>query len=236
MIDKLNFMQAPDMPGNDCQSQQHMPNGSGVVEPGESSTVERILVAAQAEFMNKGFGGARTTVIAEKAGVTAAMLHYYFGTKKSLFERIIAEKVKDIRELVINALSRRDLELFERLKAAISEHLDFLARNPDLPRFLLMEMYTDRERMQPLLNRFGETAASLIAELQSEIDSYHSRGQCRKVDAKMLVLDMISLNMFTFIAAPIVGVIMGEDLDNLDNYIAMRKKENIETIMLRLKI
>ena len=39
---------------------------------------QAILEAAEREFIAKGFAGARTTSIAEAAGVTHAMLHYYF--------------------------------------------------------------------------------------------------------------------------------------------------------------
>lgn len=51
-----------------------------------------ILVAAEQEFLTKGFDGARTTSIAQAAGVTHAMLHYYFRTKEQLFERIVDDK------------------------------------------------------------------------------------------------------------------------------------------------
>ena len=37
---------------------------------------DAILRAAEREFLAKGFEGARTTSIAEAAGVTHAMLHY----------------------------------------------------------------------------------------------------------------------------------------------------------------
>ena len=54
---------------------------------------QEILEAAEREFIAKGFAGARTTSIAEAAGVTHAMLHYYFRTKEQLFERILDEKM-----------------------------------------------------------------------------------------------------------------------------------------------
>ena len=44
-------------------------------------TEAMILQAAEKEFLEKGYAGARTTAIAEAAGVTHAMLHYYFRTK-----------------------------------------------------------------------------------------------------------------------------------------------------------
>ena len=54
----------------------------------ESTTENLILKAAEEEFQTKGFAGATTTSIAERAGVTHTMLHYYFRTKKNIFYRI----------------------------------------------------------------------------------------------------------------------------------------------------
>lgn len=47
---------------------------------------QEILKAAEQEFLTKGYDGARTTSIAQAAGVTHAMLHYYFRTKEQLFD------------------------------------------------------------------------------------------------------------------------------------------------------
>ena len=64
---------------------------------------QAILEAAEREFIVKGFAGARTTSIAEAAGVTHAMLHYYFRTKEQLFERILDEKMRLMGESVLAA-------------------------------------------------------------------------------------------------------------------------------------
>ena len=74
-------------------------------------TESRILIAAEQEFMAKGYAGARTTSIAEAAGVTHAMLHYYFRTKDKLFERIIAEKTALLKELMLGSIDSSDLPL-----------------------------------------------------------------------------------------------------------------------------
>lgn len=47
-----------------------------------SNTEQSILKAAEKEFLKKGFSGSKTTEIAKEAGVTHAMLHYYFRTKR----------------------------------------------------------------------------------------------------------------------------------------------------------
>ncbi|MBP9993130.1 MAG: helix-turn-helix transcriptional regulator, partial [Bacteroidales bacterium] len=48
-----------------------------------------ILKAAEELFAEKGFIGATTTLIASKAGVTHAMLHYYFRTKEHIFIKVM---------------------------------------------------------------------------------------------------------------------------------------------------
>ena len=70
---------------------------------------QAILEAAEREFIAKGFAGARTTSIAEAAGVTHAMLHYYFRTKEQLFERILDEKMRLMGESVLAAFGQPGL-------------------------------------------------------------------------------------------------------------------------------
>ena len=70
---------------------------------------QAILEAAEREFIVKGFAGARTTSIAEAAGVTHAMLHYYFRTKEQLFERILDEKMRLMGESVLAAFGQPGL-------------------------------------------------------------------------------------------------------------------------------
>ena len=54
------------------------------------SNEARILQAAEKEFFEKGYAGARTASLAEAAGVTHAQLTYYFCTQANLFEHIVA--------------------------------------------------------------------------------------------------------------------------------------------------
>ena len=55
-------------------------------------TETRILQAAEKEFFEKGYAGARTASIAEAAGVTHAMLHYYSEQKTSFLNRLYRKK------------------------------------------------------------------------------------------------------------------------------------------------
>lgn len=51
----------------------------------------QILKAAEKVFAEFGFRGATTQMIADRAGIPKANLHYYFPTKLALYRRIIGE-------------------------------------------------------------------------------------------------------------------------------------------------
>lgn len=53
--------------------------------PGSADTRGRILDVARAEFASKGYDGATMRGIAGAAGVDAALVHHYFGTKEQVF-------------------------------------------------------------------------------------------------------------------------------------------------------
>lgn len=53
--------------------------------PGASDTRALILAAARASFAAKGFGGTTIRGVAGAAGVDAALVHHYFGSKDDLF-------------------------------------------------------------------------------------------------------------------------------------------------------
>jgi AcrR family transcriptional regulator len=74
------------------------------IEPGRrrrdsSATRTAILEAATRHFACKGYGHAGAREIATDAGVTAAMINRYFGSKEGLFAEVI-ERAFDIRELI----------------------------------------------------------------------------------------------------------------------------------------
>lgn len=194
-----------------------------------------ILQAAEREFLNKGFLGARTTSIAESAGVTHAMFHYYFRTKEKLFERIISEKFTLLRDAVLNSVGDLEAPLCEILRKAIDSHLDFIASNPDLPRFLVVEIFNNPERSAKLMDILGNVGSAFVSMLQMKINHEADLGVCRKVDARMLMLDIISLNVFAYVAGPAVNAAFGGCMSDADAFLQQRKKENYDTIMRKLR-
>ena len=63
------------------RSARHPRNATG--------THQRILDAALTDFAERGFAGARIGRIADRAGINRAMLYYYFGCKRRLFDETV---------------------------------------------------------------------------------------------------------------------------------------------------
>ena len=200
------------------------------------STENKILEAAEKEFLQKGFDLARTTAIAKEAGVTHAMLHYYFRTKEKLFEKIISDKISSLGELMLDSFSNSDLPLFEKIASAITRHLDFVSANPSLPIFFIREIYSNPENMKPVMESLAAIAKRSVPGLQKELDEAAARGECRKIRAEMLLLDIVSLNIFSFVAQPVVETAFPDLFSDRARFLRQRKRENIETIIRRLKI
>lgn len=201
----------------------------------DKDTETRILQAAEREFLLKGFIGARTTSIAEAAGVTHAMFHYYFRTKEKLFERIISEKISLLKDAILGSVKDINAPLNEIIRDLISNHLEFIAANPDLPRFLVGEIFCNPERSSIFLGKLHEIAPTFISLLQEKINQEAEMGICRKVDAKMLMLDIVSLNVFAYMAAPAVNAALCDCMVDADSFLESRKRENYDTIMRKLR-
>lgn len=192
-------------------------------------------MAAETEFLAKGYAGARTTSIAAAAGVTHAMLHYYFRTKEKLFERIISEKINMLKEGLLPAILKTDCTLEEYMHGIIDEHLTFIARNPKLPGFIIRELNSGSPQATAILEVMHHFAPVLLKGIKDKIDKAVEEGDCRPVNIKMLVIDLISLNIFPYLATPLINAALDNCMADAEDFLAVKKRENYEIIMSRLK-
>ena len=200
----------------------------------EINTEQAILEAAEKEFLDKGYTLTKTTEIAKIAGVNHAMLHYYFRTKENLFDKVFQKKVALLANSFVPKFDE-DLPFIEKVEFIVKAHFDFLASNPKLPFFVLNEFLTNKDR----LNKFHTLAIPairvVIEKLKSEIDVAVKKGEISSIDPVHLLLDIVSLNVFGFVALPIIsGVAQSIGKDYL-SLLEERKAENVMVIVKRLR-
>lgn len=203
---------------------------------GPKATEDRILEAAENEFLQKGFAAARTTSIAEAAGVTHAMLHYYYRTKEKLFAKVIDIKLAALACTFIIDIDN-NTSLSDCVQSAVRSHFDFVRSNPLLPRFLINEVFYNERLMELLTEKLATLAASTIRRLQYKIDEAATNGECRPIDATTLMLDIVSLNVFPILAAPMVCKVKNlSNSSEFDEFLDSRREENIKIILSRLYV
>jgi AcrR family transcriptional regulator len=82
--------------------------------PGNQDTRSSILQAARSSFAEKGYDRASIRAIAAEAGVDAALVHHYFGTKEKLFLAVLNAPINPA-EVVPQALQGPREQAGERL-------------------------------------------------------------------------------------------------------------------------
>ena len=189
----------------------------------QNNKEQAILAAAKEEFLDKGYDGARTTSIARAAGVTHAMLHYYFKTKEQLFEHIFQETMGMLVEGILEVFTQTDKPFKERIAEALGIHFE-----------VIREVASRPERFAIIKNVISTFAGNLLIALQRDIDQAVAKGEISHIDATTLLLDMISLNVFPFIVKPVFEAATGLDLNVDSKFWELRKQENTQLIMRRL--
>lgn len=200
-----------------------------------NNTELSILDAAEAIFLEKGYNGASTTKIAERAGVTHAMLHYYFRTKEQIFLKILDKEV-DAMISSVRGIMSPEATLWETLEKVIALNFDFLNKNRRLP-FLLLDVADNNPEM---LERYKQGVNTVVnsefmlhaGRIRKWIDS----DVINDIDPLQLVCDILSANISAFLALPFLENVLKFNEEQVDDFLEKRKREIIRTMYLRLHI
>lgn len=138
---------------------------------------ERILAAALEVFAERGFDGARTRDIAERAGANLGLLTYYFGGKEPLWQAAVSHAFGELAEEVaaVSALSQGTSAGDERaqLERLLRGFVRFLARRPAFMRLMNDESKHDGPRMRWLVDHHVKPVADGIARV---VEQAQARG------------------------------------------------------------
>ena len=193
-----------------------------------------ILEAAKEEFLSKGYDGARTTSIAQSAGVTHAMLHYYFKTKEQLFSRIFDDLIGEMAQNLTLLFSDSNKPLIERIREGLELHFNFVASNPRLPLFIMREIASRPDRVHIIQETVSKNDVTLFFTLQKSIDEAVSRGEIVPIEAPTLMIDLLSLNVFPFLVQPVFCEGFGSEDEIAKEFLLSRLEENKKLITSRL--
>lgn len=198
-----------------------------------TNTEEKIIKAAENEFIEQGFSGARMQAIANKAGINKALLHYYFRSKQKLFEVIFKTAFKLFVPKIIGTFKRTDLDFFGKIKLFVSDYITLIQKNPHIPVFIIHELNTKSSTLSKIISEQSIDFEPIKNQIRDEIE----KGTIKAMPPEQLIVNVISLCIFPIVAAPIVKVVLFQgDSKEYQNMIEARKTLVADFVINSIKI
>jgi TetR/AcrR family transcriptional regulator len=198
----------------------------------EKNAEAKILAAARNVFINKGYAGARMQEIADEAGINKALLHYYFRSKDKLFEQIFREAFGKLLPSIAEIFTR-PISIFEKFEQFTEAYISVVIENPFIPVFVLSEMHRNPDEffgtyIQPEM-------AGNVQIIGQEIAKAVQAGTIRPIDPRQLMMNLMSLCVFPFVARPMFQKMMQISDADFEKMLMLRKKEVSQFIILAIQ-
>jgi TetR/AcrR family transcriptional regulator len=141
-----------------------------------------LLACAEAVFAERGLEGASTAMIAERAGLPKANLHYYFPTKLALYRRVLEDLFEDWHRAADTFESSDDP--VEAIGGYVRTKMELSQRRPLGSKVWASEIIHGAVHMQDILN---ERVKPWLETRVIVIDGWIARGLLAPVDAQTLM-------------------------------------------------
>lgn len=201
-----------------------------VVRGDPERTKRLILEAALAEFAEKGLGGGRVEVIAEKAGVNRQALYYHYVNKDGLYRATVEfsygiARSFDPKDELESAGSAED-----RLRVLVSGFFENMRQNQSI-----VSLISEENRLRGRHVKKSSFATDINAPFVKRVESIYNDGVASGlfrpgIDPKQLWITIVSMSQFYFSNIYTMSHILSSDLGE-DAMIAKRKK-HIEEFLL----
>ena len=199
------------------------------------NTEQLILEAAEAEFLEKGFGNAKTIAIAKRAGVSHSMLHYYFRTKEKLFQMIFRQKMQNLLQ-PIRIIFDQNLSFNDIMRQIIETQFIFLTKEPHLPLFVFNEILQNKSNRDLVFELVLPHVTEFLNKIEQMLNLEINKGTIRPISVRDLMMNALSINISTFIAMPIISeIIQIKDKNEMETILNKRMESNVQFVLNALR-
>ncbi|WP_321808926.1 TetR/AcrR family transcriptional regulator [Burkholderia sp. BCC1993] len=146
------------------------------------SNEAHLLACAEAVFAERGLNGASTAMIAERAGLPKANLHYYFPTKLALYRRVLDDLFEDWHRAAGSFETGDDP--VEAIGSYVRAKMDLSRRRPLGSKVWANEIIHGAAHMQDILS---ERVKPWFDTRVKVIEGWIARGLLAPIDAHALM-------------------------------------------------
>lgn len=158
-----------------------------VIKRDPQATRKALLDAAEAVFLEKGFGNTALSEIARRAEMTKSLIHHYFGSKENLWQ--------EVKQRRFDHYAHRQLDMLKDapptaglLRNSVELYFRFLKENPEIVRILAW-MFLERDQ-EECLNKDQELIEAGLAQIRAGQKDGHLRAD---IDARFILFTFLGL-------------------------------------------
>lgn len=169
---------------------------------------ERLLDAALACFAAQGIAASSLRDIARRAGVTPALVHYYFGDRQQLQQAVVAERLWPVMAQVHAGVGEADDDVAAMVASFVAGITGVVAAHPWLPTLWVREILCEGGALRGMMiERIGPLLPRLLIE---RFAAAQRAGRLNpELDPRLMVVSMVGLTMFPLASAPIWQQLFG---------------------------
>jgi AcrR family transcriptional regulator len=195
------------------------PRRPGRPRADEASQRERLLDAAVVCFAGDGIAATSLRTIALKAGVTPALVYYYFGSKVELVGAFIAERMTPVAAALRERLLAAGPDPRALLAAFVRGMHDLVERFPWWPALWVREVLNEKGALRDaLLKQVAPQVAQLVAGALADAQK---RGElAADLDPRLTMVSLMGLTMMPLAAEHIWRRVF--DADDIDRDVLLR--------------
>lgn len=168
---------------------------------------EQILLAAEQVLAERGFKGATIREVAQEAGIASSLIFYYFKNKMALYDAVFQSFFDQLEDLLQQNLSL-DLDRLGQLRQFLFTFTDYAKEHRNMMRILLREIIDNGRLVEKIAQEYFKPLYEIGTEFLKE---GKREAMFREVDPLHYIHSFIGMNVFYFVAEPIVQAVGAAD-------------------------
>jgi AcrR family transcriptional regulator len=176
----------------------------------------QLLDAALTLFAEQGVAGTTLAGIAARAGVTPAMVHYYFSNRDRLLDAVAQERLREIVTGVWSPVVETS-EVVPMLRGLVQRILRATELNPWLPSLWLREVVSEGGQLRERLMRI--LPFEYVRHLIGTVASAQRRGEVSpRLEPRLVLLSVLGLTFLplaTIRLWQVLPVLQGVDREDI---------------------
>ena len=194
-----------------------------------TDTEQLIKDTAKKVFFKDGKLHATTQDIADAAGINRASIHYYYRSRKLLFDKVFAEATEEMHVKMAGVISQ-NLPFRQLIEGVIDAFLKKSVEHPYLELFLITEMNTDPNLSFAILS--PEETEERKKMIQLAVEAEVAAGTTKPIEPEHFIANMMSLCAFPFLGKPMIQKATNLNDDGYAQFLQERKEVILKLLFL----